>query len=552
MRVHAVKLTCFACISATVLFYVSGMFRLQSDRASKYTFGISDMANDISKSLELRRRKIELKSKLLQLFQRMNITGNNDIESKEISKSEVMGNDMLISEKKSNDFLNGYIENNDFELSDSKSKDIIKSDNSNDMYNSDTNINEIDNRDMQKNDIDMTDTKNNYIGNHDTRRNDNSDIQESDLVKHNSDNNNVINDIDVDVDNSVQKTYRFTSAVSPDEAREDIHDEKPLLYPFKNFLILPSTACPQDERMLYVIMVKSAISNLNRRRAIRDTYGQRNLFADVKYRVVFLVGTSADFLTSRDLRDEAAEFDDVIQGDFTDHYHNLTLKGVMGLRWFKEFCSNSSILINIDDDVFLNMFGLLNYVTPIFSGKTRLIGCSLRKANSSQISRSDGKWKVDEKYFPGLNHYPFTYCNGFFVVLSADAAIALYNAVKDTQVFWIDDVYLYGMLPQTAGDLNFVQMARYTTFRYNSGKECIEKMGVTCSYVAMTKFHDNFSIGHFYLVWAKYLARISQSVQQKFHMPKVEYLKKRLLENKDETISRYVRQGLKTLSSKYS
>ena len=55
-----------------------------------------------------------------------------------------------------------------------------------------------------------------------------------------------------------------------------------------------------------------------------------------------------------------------------------------------------------------------------------------------------------------MEHFPFDYCNGFTVFMTTDIIQPMVDAVKRNSFFWIDDVYLYGLLPQTVGDVTFI------------------------------------------------------------------------------------------------
>ena len=44
---------------------------------------------------------------------------------------------------------------------------------------------------------------------------------------------------------------------------------------------------------------------------------------------------------------------DVIESNFIDTYYNLTLKSRSALHFFTENCQNSSLLVLLDDDVFI-------------------------------------------------------------------------------------------------------------------------------------------------------------------------------------------------------
>lgn len=46
------------------------------------------------------------------------------------------------------------------------------------------------------------------------------------------------------------------------------------------------------------------------------------------------------------VRVESARYDDIVQTDFLDSYHNLTLKAVSWMRWVDEHCHNIEVLLN--------------------------------------------------------------------------------------------------------------------------------------------------------------------------------------------------------------
>ena len=83
-----------------------------------------------------------------------------------------------------------------------------------------------------------------------------------------------------------------------------------------------------------VYLVKSALGNVENRRAIRRTWGYENRFSDVQIRTVFLLGSDNKGQTI--VKRENEEFNDIIQGDFIDTYYNNTIKTLMGLRWAAE------------------------------------------------------------------------------------------------------------------------------------------------------------------------------------------------------------------------
>jgi len=56
---------------------------------------------------------------------------------------------------------------------------------------------------------------------------------------------------------------------------------------------------------------------------------------------------------------EFSQHRDLVQGNFTDSYKNMTLKAVLGLRWMSEYCSHAPFAVKTDDDTFLNIFEIV-------------------------------------------------------------------------------------------------------------------------------------------------------------------------------------------------
>ncbi|XP_012935876.1 beta-1,3-galactosyltransferase 5 [Aplysia californica] len=281
-----------------------------------------------------------------------------------------------------------------------------------------------------------------------------------------------------------------------------------------DFLINPVNLCPERESVHYLVMVHSATAYFLRRQAIRETYGARKLFGHVTQRVVFLLGTTSDVETSRRIRLEALEHGDVVQGPFVDSYHNLTHKGVMGLRWAAEHCSQANVVIKIDDDVYVNTFRFIERVLPDLSKKTNHIACHLRPSGTSPITRGEGKWQVSDLEFKDLKHYPFDYCNGYFVILSGDLIRPMLNAARVNPFFWIDDVYLFGLLPATVGDTKFQDLKPNLTLRFDTGKTCFQNKGIECHLLAVSQWKEKEADSFWYTM----LSKLSGERKTDFHL----------------------------------
>ena len=63
---------------------------------------------------------------------------------------------------------------------------------------------------------------------------------------------------------------------------------------------------------------------------------------------------------------EQAKYGDVVQGNFVDHYRNLTLKNVMGLKWTGRYCADAQFVLKSDDDAFIDVAQLRRFVDRTF------------------------------------------------------------------------------------------------------------------------------------------------------------------------------------------
>ena len=258
----------------------------------------------------------------------------------------------------------------------------------------------------------------------------------------------------------------------------------------------------------------SAIAYFQRRREIRETYGGRGVFGNVTQRVVFMLGTTSDPVATRSIQKEALQHGDIVQGRFQDSYHNLTHKAVMDFRWAASHCPQARLVVKIDDDVFINTFKLVEEILPVYSNRKRHIACHLRKAGTSPIQRGKGRWLVGQDEFKDQKTYPYDYCNGFFVILTSDLIQPLLKAAWLNPFFWIDDVYAFGALPATVGNVTFVDFSEILTVRHSKGMSCVEKKGINCEFLAVSQYIE----GGIESLWYSLIANISDSAVRKFKL----------------------------------
>ena len=269
----------------------------------------------------------------------------------------------------------------------------------------------------------------------------------------------------------------------------------------KGYLLENSQLCSSVKNLSLLIILHTAADHFIRRMDIRRTYANTTVFKSL--RVMFLLGTTNDIAVQDKILAEFKQYKDILQGDFLDTYHNLTNKGVMGFKWIQERCRNAKVILKVDDDVVVNSQKILKEIIPSFQTKSKSILCNVNPQYTMPIIRDrESKWYVAENEFKGQNNYP-RYCSGFFVMFTNDVIPALYRAAFKTPFFWVDDVYLYGLLPGKYNDITYTSIEhKVFTLIPNEAIHCFRNSSRTCEYLVT----GIYSTDHFNEFW-KYMSQ---------------------------------------------
>lgn len=211
--------------------------------------------------------------------------------------------------------------------------------------------------------------------------------------------------------------------------------------------VVDSGAC-DEPRCHTPIVVHSHVGHFERRQAIRQSY-PRTVLDRLGFRHVFMVGlpSSGDgdgVLQARLLR-ESSRHGDVVQGNFREAYKNLTYKHAMGLTWFTERCPRSDYIVKMDDDIAVNVFKLKAVLEK--AGNRDLTGCVI---DAKPIRDERNKWYVSRAEFAGNAYPPFV--SGWLYAARAASVPRLLRAIGVREkYFWIDDLYVTGILAERAG-----------------------------------------------------------------------------------------------------
>ncbi|KAM6915802.1 N-acetyllactosaminide beta-1,3-N-acetylglucosaminyltransferase 2 [Xenentodon cancila] len=220
---------------------------------------------------------------------------------------------------------------------------------------------------------------------------------------------------------------------------------------FKDFLLYmrcrsyPITMDQPDickEPPFLLLAVKSLEPHFDRRQAIRQSWGRAGVLANRTVVTVFLLGnaTAVDHHPdlSRMLNYESAHHKDIVQWDFRDSFFNLTVKEVLFLEWIQARCSGAHFIFKGDDDVFVNTYRILDFLTGLSGPKARdlFVGDVITNAGPHRDKRV--KYFIPESMYVG--GYP-PYAGGGGYLYSGDIAARLHNVSKHIALYPIDDVY---------------------------------------------------------------------------------------------------------------
>nr|CAD7194677.1 unnamed protein product [Timema douglasi] len=212
---------------------------------------------------------------------------------------------------------------------------------------------------------------------------------------------------------------------------------------------------PQPEicaaKIFLLVVICSAVANLEARAAIRDTWGSSPIVTNTSLgiKVAFLLGDTDNSTIQEQVDEESAQYGDVIQEGFLDTYNNLTLKSVMLLKWVTTYCQTAipSYVMKTDDDMFVNVDNLYRLLHVRSVGTSLLVGSLICSARPISDTRS--KWYAPKYMYSG-RIYP-NYLSGTGYIMSGDTVGRLYRAALTIPLFHLEDVYVTGMVARAAG-----------------------------------------------------------------------------------------------------
>ncbi|CAG0889591.1 unnamed protein product [Cyprideis torosa] len=173
---------------------------------------------------------------------------------------------------------------------------------------------------------------------------------------------------------------------------------------------------------------------------------------------------------------EAQDFGDLLQFQMEEDYRNLVYKHLSGLSWAST--CQSKWIVKADDDIAINIFTLLN----ILNDSEDMVGSSLSGfliENSNPKRDPANKWYVSHEEY-SQDVYP-RFLSGWAYATNPQTASRLVQAALVEPVFWIDDVYVTGLLTQ-AEDLHLRPLNGLFTISAREVRCCSQNWNSLCDY----------------------------------------------------------------------
>lgn len=228
-----------------------------------------------------------------------------------------------------------------------------------------------------------------------------------------------------------------------------------------DFLIVNSNKCKVVDSIQLVMIIKSEVKNVERRMAIRKSWGYEDRFSDVIIKRVFIIGLVGN---SSSVMEEHEEFGDIVLASFMDTYFNNTIKTMIGFKWAVTYCPNARFYLFSDDDMYISVKNILRFVRNP-TEYPEYLEPSINSAVSNFINKNiiyelpvDVKMlagfvfstsphrHICSKWYVPLEEYPYNkwppYVSAGSYIVSKEALKLLYYASFFTKHFRFDDIYV--------------------------------------------------------------------------------------------------------------
>ncbi len=162
------------------------------------------------------------------------------------------------------------------------------------------------------------------------------------------------------------RVYQLNSSTIRRDFEPHLINTKDYRYP----ITIPR--CSKKQNTFFAVV--SAPGNFEKRETIRHTWFRH---LNCSHIIAFILALTEDATIQRRIEEESKEHDDIIQMNFVDNYHNLTLKAVGLLNWLDENCPRISYILKCDDDIYVNIPNFSAFLGNVSSKESSIYGLLL-------------------------------------------------------------------------------------------------------------------------------------------------------------------------------
>ena len=262
----------------------------------------------------------------------------------------------------------------------------------------------------------------------------------------------------------------------------------------RDYRIGKTSFCAKHPNLRTVIFVWSRVNGCAQRDAIRQTWAHNTYSNDSSVKVLFVIGSSNSQADMSKVIEEDNQYDDILQFQLTDSYHNCTLKSIGVLRWTQFFCKNVQFIMKTDDDIVVNTKNLHDWSVAHSNSHMSIYGILAKNWGVNRNKKS--KWYIAPDIYRG-HHFP-----DFIVaahLMTADCVSVLYaKALKTLPAFWLEDVYITGVLPDKTSikRINLSKFVKLDWIKKPLSKELFDQnicIGHDLGAKSMYKFWDKYT-----------------------------------------------------------
>ena len=234
-------------------------------------------------------------------------------------------------------------------------------------------------------------------------------------------------------------------------------------YDFHYHINRPDFCSRHKYANLIIIIIPS--NHVQMRKVIRRTWHQRMVYRNHTIGRLFIVGKQMSQAQQELVESESLHYKDMIQErDILDTYANLTYKMLMGLDWVSIYCPQAQYIIKLDEDSQMERpVKVVDYIINSKPSDSAVI-CFAKVGGIPPVIRNYGnKWCVTRAQYPG-NSYPEYCAGGGGYAMPTPVARQLLSMSYVTRFFWLEDVYVTGILRVKVGGISVVWVQQVNDF----------------------------------------------------------------------------------------